>query len=523
MWKLTIEDDQGNKTVVNLVRDEYSVGRAEDNTVRLTERNISRHHGRIFKQDSGWVLEDLASYNGCFVNGMRVGEPQHLEHGDLLQVGDYRLEVVDEAATQQTIPDVGTGNRPSTVPGVPRGHSLLGQPDRLVMLVGPAPGSEYPLTSERVVIGRGEECDVSINHGSVSRVHAEIRNIGNGRYELLDRGSANGLRINGVELERSLIDARDTIELGDVVLKYIPAGQIYRPGADESQQIGAVAPFLPDHFASTPGVEAHPPKAGLSPGVKVVAALGALGALMILGMVVVGTTRHGAGGASSATPAQQADSAAATLAAAKALLDQGQIEAAHAKALTIPKESNARQSADFREIEARWADLLLDRANQEADPAKKRALLDQVASTTSVDSVRRKRAANEIALLDKSGEGVDVDQLPSAPHAKSTAEPSATQVASSGSGIVHSNPYGSNPKKKKKTAKTHTTHTSHTASTAHTSKANEPNGATSGDRSQQTAVKNALKAKVASGKGTDQDKRLLRALCRQLGDMSCVN
>ncbi len=513
MWKLTIEDDQGNKTVVNLVREEYSVGRAEDNTVRLTERNISRHHARISKQDSGWVIEDLSSYNGCYVNGMRVGEPQHLEHGDLVQLGDYRLEVIDEAAAQQALPDVGTGNRPSTVPGVPRGHSLLGQPDRLVMLVGPAPGSEYPLVGERVVIGRGEECDISINHGSVSRVHAEIRNIGNGRYELLDRGSANGLRINGVELERSLIDARDTIELGDVVLKFIPAGQIYRPGADESQQIGAVAAFMPEHFASTPGIEAHAPKAGLSPGVKVVAAVGGLGALMILGMVIVGTTRHGGGpAANNPEPVgQQVDNATATLAAAKALLDQGQIEAAHAKALTIPEDSNVRQSADFHEIEARWADLLLDRANQEDDPAKKRALLDQVAKTTSVDSVRRKRAASEIALLDN-GEGVNVDQLPSAPHSTATAEPSATEKVAS-SGLVRTNPFGSPPKKKKTT----------TAHTASTSKPKEPNGATSGDRSQQTAVKNALKAKVASGKGSDQDKRLLRALCRQLGDMSCVN
>ncbi len=518
MWKLTIEDDQGNKTVVNLVRDEYSVGRAEDNTVRLTERNISRHHARISKRDPGWFIEDLSSYNGCFLNGMRVGDPQQLEHGDLVQLGDYRLEIIDEVAAQAMLPDVGTGERPSTVPGTPRGHSLLGQPDRLVMLVGPAPGSEYPLTGERVLIGRGEECNVSINHGSVSRVHAEIRNIGNGRYELLDRGSANGLRINGVELERSLIDARDTIELGDVVLKYIPAGQIYRPGADESQQIGAVAAVLPEHFASAPGIEAHAPKSGLSPGVKVVAVLGGLGALMILGMVVVGTTRHSGSTAqpSAAPVVEQVDTAAATLAAAKTLLDQGHIEAAHAKALQVPETSNARQSADFREIEARWADLLLDRANQESDPTKKRALLDQVASTTTVDSVRRKRAANEIALLDK-GEGVDVEQLPSAPHAKPTSEPGKKHSVATSGGLVRTNPFST--AKKKKT----TTHTTHAAATSHTSSGTHDVGATSGDRTQQTAVKNALKAKVAAGKGTDQEKRLLRALCRQLGDMSCVN
>ena len=57
MWKLAIEDDQGHRTVVNLVRDEYTVGRAQENTVRLTERNISRHHAVLRRNGAGWVVE----------------------------------------------------------------------------------------------------------------------------------------------------------------------------------------------------------------------------------------------------------------------------------------------------------------------------------------------------------------------------------------------------------------------------------------------------------------------------------
>jgi pSer/pThr/pTyr-binding forkhead associated (FHA) protein len=92
MWKLAIEDDQGNRTVVNLVRDEYSIGRAEENTVRLTERNISRQHAKLAKNGSGWVLSDLKSYNGCFLNGARIQSGHKVAHGDLLQLGDYRLD-----------------------------------------------------------------------------------------------------------------------------------------------------------------------------------------------------------------------------------------------------------------------------------------------------------------------------------------------------------------------------------------------------------------------------------------------
>ncbi|HVJ16341.1 MAG TPA: FHA domain-containing protein, partial [Polyangiaceae bacterium] len=164
MWKLTIEDDQANKTVVHLVRDEYTIGRAEDNAIRLTERNISRHHAKVVKDASGgWLLHDNRSYNGCYVNGGRVGDGHLLNHGDIIQFGDYRLDVEDESLGESSRSD-----RAQTVPGLPR-LTMSTQSDRLVELAGPEPGSEFALTQRRMVIGRGEECDISINHPSVSR------------------------------------------------------------------------------------------------------------------------------------------------------------------------------------------------------------------------------------------------------------------------------------------------------------------------------------------------------------------
>ena len=82
------------------------------------------------------------------------------------------------------------------MPAAPRSQALLGQPDRLVMVVGPTVGAEFPLTQDQpLVLGRGEECDVSVNHPSVSQVHAEIQPLGDGRYEIVDRESANGVRV----------------------------------------------------------------------------------------------------------------------------------------------------------------------------------------------------------------------------------------------------------------------------------------------------------------------------------------
>ena len=51
MYKLIIEDDEGKTTVVPLIRDEITIGRKEGNTIRLTERNVSRKHAKLIKNN----------------------------------------------------------------------------------------------------------------------------------------------------------------------------------------------------------------------------------------------------------------------------------------------------------------------------------------------------------------------------------------------------------------------------------------------------------------------------------------
>jgi pSer/pThr/pTyr-binding forkhead associated (FHA) protein/tetratricopeptide (TPR) repeat protein len=93
MHKLTIEDDEGKTVVVPLIRDEITVGRQEGNSIRLTERNISRKHARFFRQGGNLFVEDLGSYTGIKVSGARITAPTILKDGDLVVIGDYKLTV----------------------------------------------------------------------------------------------------------------------------------------------------------------------------------------------------------------------------------------------------------------------------------------------------------------------------------------------------------------------------------------------------------------------------------------------
>jgi pSer/pThr/pTyr-binding forkhead associated (FHA) protein len=91
--KLIIEDDEGRKTVVPLVREEITIGRQDGNTIRLTERNVSRRHARLVKENGNIVIEDLGSYNGVRVNGEKITGPTKIKEGDLVEIGDYDLGI----------------------------------------------------------------------------------------------------------------------------------------------------------------------------------------------------------------------------------------------------------------------------------------------------------------------------------------------------------------------------------------------------------------------------------------------
>lgn len=392
MWKLSIEDDQANQTVVDLSRDEYTIGRDVANTVRLTERNISRKHALLRKNGVGWVVKDLTSYNGCFVNGGRVAGERGLKHGDLLQLGDYRLELIDEEALARLDPE----SKTATIPGRPS-QTIRELPNRLVMIVGPAVGASFPLLDKRLVIGRGEDCDLPVNDTSVSRIHAEIHLIEGGKYEVLDRDSSNGVRVNGVELKRAILDVGDVIELGDVQLRYVPAGQPYHPQEP------------PPGLIRRTSLEPDRDGAGIRTPTRAVAVVaGVVACVVVAGILFL---RHDSE-PTIATPAAEVSPAARALKDAEDLLAKGDLEGALKKSQQIPEDSNLRESTAFKEIQTKWADGVLAQAANETDRTRKRTLLDQIAKSPDVGSILRKRAANEIAALD--ADSVGIEQLPSA-------------------------------------------------------------------------------------------------------------
>lgn len=279
MFKLVIQDDEGKTTVVPLIRDEITIGRKEGNTIRLTERNVSRRHARIVRNNGEVQIEDLGSYNGIRVNNARIAERVSLRVSDQVQIGDYKLylkaegvEQVDDARTMpieridapatevmpavqapptqpmaapipatpaQTRAPAGTADTdPSGRPVATAAQvAALTQPvgyGKLVVVSSNFAGKELELNLPQVIIGRTEDNNLVINHRSISRNHAKVtRDPDSGRYTISDLHSSNGVRVNGQDYTKVELRRGDVVDLGHVRLRFVEPGDpwVFTPDA----------------------------------------------------------------------------------------------------------------------------------------------------------------------------------------------------------------------------------------------------------------------------------------------------
>src|SRR5258708_5775336 len=83
----------GNRTRAVIEPLPFTVGRQADNQLVLRDSRISRQHVRISKNENGYVLEDLNSRHGVFVNGTQV-KRHELKNSDSIEFGvqdSYRM------------------------------------------------------------------------------------------------------------------------------------------------------------------------------------------------------------------------------------------------------------------------------------------------------------------------------------------------------------------------------------------------------------------------------------------------
>jgi hypothetical protein len=96
------------------------LGRAPDCDIVVTDQSVSRTHSELIKIEDGFLLKDLKSSNGVYVNGKKVAE-HFLASGDVFTIGNHAYRYIEIESVPE--PRVFSGTPEGTVPGISMGRS----------------------------------------------------------------------------------------------------------------------------------------------------------------------------------------------------------------------------------------------------------------------------------------------------------------------------------------------------------------------------------------------------------------
>ena len=285
--KLIIEDDEGRRTVVPVVRDEITIGRNDANIVRLTEKNVSRKHGRLLREEGNFFIEDLNSFTGIKVNGEKISGKHPVHEGDLIQISEYDLTLQagpdekkkagpgaplsseDEEPTlvrKQAAPaepaqaeaEADAQKRkmaetatirlsdlkpPTEAEAAPREVSEALRP-KLVGISGTYRGKEFSIVRTPVRIGRSDENEISIDHPSISRKHLRLH-LSAGSWKVMDAESRNGVRVNGEPYAQIALKHGDVIEIGHLRFAFVEPGRPFKLPSEFAPMAPGMGPVQP--------------------------------------------------------------------------------------------------------------------------------------------------------------------------------------------------------------------------------------------------------------------------------------
>ena len=114
MAKLILTSPEGQQTVTLASRN--SLGRHPDSSIQILDKIVSKEHCRIVLEGDTWVLEDLDSLNGTFLNGTRVNGKRPLAHSDEFSLGATRARFELEARERNSVPDTALVQRSAPGP-----------------------------------------------------------------------------------------------------------------------------------------------------------------------------------------------------------------------------------------------------------------------------------------------------------------------------------------------------------------------------------------------------------------------
>lgn len=100
-WAVVVTEKTGHQRRHEFDKSEIYLGRVRANDVILPKGNVSKKHARIFVKDGRFILVDLKTTNGTYVNGRKITSPLLVQGGDTIYIDEFVLSI---EASKEAIP-----------------------------------------------------------------------------------------------------------------------------------------------------------------------------------------------------------------------------------------------------------------------------------------------------------------------------------------------------------------------------------------------------------------------------------
>ena len=220
--------------------EEMQIGRLPDNTVAIDNPAVSSRHASVMRVGESYIVKDLASTNGTFVNDERITE-RFLHDGDVVQVGKHTILFINPSQeTPKPLPDLGgtvfldteaqrgllaksppvpvaAGRPQSRSPGPARP-----EPGVLTVLAGTTDRSEYVLKGQMSVIGKSDAALVRLRGWFKPRVAVMVARKG---ADYVVSPVAGKPQVNGQPMaDRQKLEDGDIIQVSGLTLQFTRKG-----------------------------------------------------------------------------------------------------------------------------------------------------------------------------------------------------------------------------------------------------------------------------------------------------------
>ena len=234
-FKLIAKAGAGQDQLFDRPATDIIIGRDPSCDYVIDSSAISRRHAQIVPSPAAFMLEDLGSANGTFLNGARVTQATQLKSGDEIGLGKW-IKVLFSV-----IPDLTDSIKAKTEPTEsPSADDATISPPQLAIAIAGSRPATYELTQSTVTVGRDESNDIVIGSPIVSRRHASLERADGGYLLVVHPQAGNPIYIEGAAVSRPRqLQHQDKLRIGGqdpgsmVTMTYVSPSEAAVSRADE--------------------------------------------------------------------------------------------------------------------------------------------------------------------------------------------------------------------------------------------------------------------------------------------------